>query len=78
MAQIINKSKIFDDFYQQHFEILQKIKIKIIEIIRDKRQITYSDIINFIIKENFKSQIYTQIIVWCNYNIRKGNFIIDF
>lgn len=78
MAQIINKSKIFDDFYHQHYETLQKIKIKIIEIIRDKRQITYSDIINFIIKENFKSQIYTQIIVWCNYNIRKGNFIIDF
>ena len=78
MAQLINKSKIFDNFYHQHCEVLQKIKIKILKKIRDKRQITYSDIINFIIKDNYKSDIYTQIIVWCNINIRKGNFIIDF
>jgi hypothetical protein len=78
MVEIINNSKIFDEFYHQHFEVLQKIKIKIIKKIRHKRQITYSDIINLIVKENYKNEIYTQIIVWCNYNIRKGNFIIDF
>ena len=78
MPQIINHSKEIEDYYQQHLEILQKIHTTLKDVIRNKRQITYSDIINFIIKENYKNEIYTQIIVWCNYNIRKGNFFVDF
>ncbi|TFG16155.1 MAG: hypothetical protein EU531_07435 [Promethearchaeota archaeon] len=78
MPQIINDSKEIEDYYQRHLEILRKIHTTLKDIIKNKRQITYSDIINFIIKENYKNEIYTQIIVWCNYNIRKGNFFVDF
>ena len=78
MSQIINKSKEIEDFYHEHLEILRKIHSKLKDLIRNKRRVAYSDIINFIIKQNYKSEIYSQIIVWCNYNIRKGNFFVDF
>jgi len=78
MSQIINKSEEIEDYYHQHLEVLQKIHSQLKELIRNQRQVTYSDIINFIIKQNYKNKIYTQIILWCNYKIRKGNFFVDF
>ncbi len=78
MTQITKNFKDIEKFHQQHIEILHYINKKLKEVIRDKRQITYSDIINYIIKENIKGDICTQIIIWCNSNIRRGNFFIDF
>ena len=62
----------------QHLEKLHEIQTELKKLIRNKRQITYSDIINYLIKQDYKGEIYTQIILWCNYNIRKGNFFIEF
>lgn len=78
MTQILRKSKEIEDYYQRHLEKLREIQTELKKLIRNKRQITYSDIINYIIKQDNKGEIYTQIILWCNYNIRKGNFFIEF
>jgi hypothetical protein len=78
MSQIVKDSKEIEDYYNQHLEVLRRIHHLIKQRIKNKRQITYSDIIGFISKQNLKSEVYTQIIVWCNYNIRKGNFFVDF
>jgi hypothetical protein len=45
-------------------------------IIKGKREIMYSDIINLIIREDYKGEIYNDIILWCNYNIRQGKYIV--
>ena len=78
MTQILKKSKEIEDYYHQHLEKLREIHIELKKIISNKRQITYSDIINYLIKQDYRGEIYTQIILWCNYNIRKGNFFLDF
>lgn len=78
MSQIIKNSKEIEDIYNKHLDVLRKIYSKLKVLLKNKRQISYSDIVNYIIKQNYKSEIYTQIIVWCNYNIRKGNFFVEF
>ena len=78
MTQTLRKSKEIEDYYHQHLEKLHEIQTELKKLIRNKRQITYSDIINYLIKQDYKGEIYTQIILWCNYNIRKGNFFIEF
>ncbi len=78
MTQILRKSKEIEDYYHRHLEKLREIQTELKKLIRNKRQITYSDIINYLIKQDYKGEIYTQIILWCNYKIRKGNFFIEF
>jgi hypothetical protein len=78
MTQISKNIEKIEGYYHQNLEILHKIQLKLKELVKNIREITYSDIINYILKEDLKGKIYTQIIIWCNYNIRKGNFFIDF
>ena len=78
MTQILRKSKEIEQYFHQHLEKLREIQTELKKLVRNKRQITYSDIINYLIKQDYKGEIYTQIILWCNYNIRKGNFFLDF
>ena len=78
MTQTLRKSKEIEDYYHQHLEKLHEIQTELKKLIRNKRQITYSDIINYLIKQDYKGENYTQIILWCNHNIRKGNFFIEF
>ncbi|MHA1678581.1 MAG: hypothetical protein ACTSW3_07365 [Promethearchaeota archaeon] len=40
--------------------------------INGKRKIMYSDIIRYIVKENYRGPNYDAIIVWCNSKIKKG------
>ena len=68
--QGINKTKI--DISSSHLDLLEIIFKKINRIIKGKREIMYSDIINLIAKENYKGKLYNEIILWCNYNIRQG------
>jgi hypothetical protein len=46
-------------------------------IIKGKREIMYSDIINLIIREGYKGELYNELILWCNYNIRQGKYIVE-
>ena len=52
-----------------------KLKTNAIEkrfAINGKRKIMYSDIIRYIVKENYRGPNYDAIIVWCNSKIKKG------
>lgn len=61
----------------RHFELLDDLLKKIKMIMEGKREIMYSDIINLIIREGYMGESYKQIIVWCNYKIRLGEFFVE-
>ena len=60
----------------QNLHLYNRILQRAVKMISNKRPIMYSDIINIIIKEKLEGKYYTDLILWCNYNIRKGNFIV--
>ena len=54
--------------------IINKVKL----IIKGKRDLMYSDIINLIIREGYIGENYNEIILWCNYKIRLGKTFVEF
>ena len=70
--QGINNGKL--DISSPHLDLLEIIFKKINLIIKGKREIMYSDIINLIARENYSGKLYNEIILWCNYNIRQGKY----
>ena len=56
--------------------LLKNIINNLKEIFHGKRRIMYSDIINIIIRENYKGEGYNQLILWCNYKIRLGETFV--
>ena len=68
----LNNRKI--DISSPHLDLLEIIFKKINLIIKGKREIMYSDIINLIAKENYSGKLYNEIMLWCNYNIRQGKY----
>ena len=65
------------DFQEDHQIVLKEIYEKLKRILGGKREIMYSDIINLIIREGHRGEIYNQLIRWCNFHIRNGNLIIE-
>jgi hypothetical protein len=62
----------------ESYVIILKELIKIINrSIQGKREIMYSDIINLIVREGYNGEIYNHLIIWCNFNIKSGNCIIN-
>jgi flagellar basal body L-ring protein FlgH len=61
---------------RQNLVVYEKICQKASKMISDKRPIMYTDIINIIIREKLKGKYYIDLILWCNYNIKKGKFIV--
>ncbi len=59
-------------------EILENIINKLKQIIKGKREIMYSDIINLIIREGYIGKNYNLLILWCNYKIRLGKIFVEF
>ncbi len=57
-----------------HLDLLEKLFKNINQIIKGKRDVMYSDIINLIARENYSGKLYNEIILWCNYNIRQGKY----
>lgn len=55
-------------------DIIKTIKKKI----KSKREVMYSDVINLIIREGYIGEQYSQLILWCTYNIRLGKTYLDF
>ena len=62
----------------ESYVIILKELIKIINrTIQGKREIMYADIINLILREDYNGEIYNHLIIWCNFNIKSGNYIIN-
>jgi len=59
-------------------ELLDNIISKLKQIIKGKREIMYSDIINLIIREGYIGKNYNLLILWCNYKIRLGKIFVEF
>ncbi|HUW89388.1 MAG TPA: hypothetical protein VMV43_02600 [Candidatus Nanopelagicaceae bacterium] len=74
MNQIQGLYKRKIDISSSHLDLLEKIFKKINLIIKGKREIMYSDIINLIARENYSGKLYNEIMLWCNYNIRQGKY----
>jgi len=74
MNQIQGQFKTKIDISSSHLDLLEKLIKKISLIIKGKRDVMYSDIINLIARENYRGKLYNEIILWCNYNIRQGKF----
>ncbi len=72
--QELYKRKI--DITSSHLELLEKLFKNINQIIKGKRDVMYSDIINLIASENYCGKLYYEIILWCNYNIRQGKYYV--
>ena len=66
-----------DSIPQQNLVLYNRICQKASQMISDKRPIMYTDIINIIIREKLNGKYYTDLILWCNYNIKKGKFIVS-
>jgi len=77
MSKITPNIKEIKDFPSNHPYFLHTIINKLNKIIRGKRKIMYSDIINLIIREGMKDDISKQLILWCNYKIRIGEIFVD-
>ncbi len=60
-----------------NFELLDNLIKKLKMIMEGKREIMYFDIINLIIREGYTGENYKQIMIWCNYKIRLGEFLVE-
>jgi hypothetical protein len=59
-------------------KILESLIETLKKRIRGKRKIMYSDVINLIIREGYIGDMYSKLILWCNYKIRLGKTYIEF
>ena len=57
---------------------LENLINKLKHLIKGKRDLMYSDIINLIIRGGYVGENYNEIILWCNYKIRLGKTFIEF
>ncbi len=76
MSQSPNKLEKIKKIPSTHSNLFKRIFKELNLIIKGKREIMYSDIINLIIREGYKGEIYTEIILWCSYNIRQGKYFV--
>ena len=76
MSQIQNQTKEGQNITSSHHVLIKSILKEIDRSIRGKRKILYSDIINLIMREDNRGKMYNEIILWCNYNIRRGKYIV--
>jgi len=76
MSQSSNKLEKIKNITLIHNNLFKRIFKELNIIIKGKREIMYSDIINLIIREDYKGKTYDEILLWCNYNIRQGKYIV--
>ena len=76
MRQVQNQAKEAQNITSSHHDLLKRILKEIDQSIRGKRKALYSDIINLIIREDYRGKMYNEILLWCNYNIRRGKYIV--
>ena len=78
MTQISNTLKKIKDISVSNCELLENAIKRIKKRIGGRREIMYSDIINFIIRGGYTEERYSQLILWCNYKIRLGKTFVEF
>ena len=74
MSQIQNPSKEAQNITSSQYDLIQRIMREIDQSIQGKRKIMYSDIINLIIREDYRGKMFNDIILWCNYKIKQGKY----
>lgn len=47
------------------------------QTLKGKRIVMYSDIINLIIRKDYRGKMFNEIMLWCNYKIRQGNYNVS-
>lgn len=79
MRRIQNHSKNAQKLTPSHHDLIKGILKEIDQLIKGKREIMYSDIINLIIREDYRGKMFNEIILWCNYKLKQGkyNVVID-
>ncbi|MEJ2250530.1 MAG: hypothetical protein P8Y70_13040 [Candidatus Lokiarchaeota archaeon] len=77
MKEIYLKIGAIKDFQNKNRTFLEKIIHKINIKLEGKRKVMYSDIINYINRNNYSNKNYNEIIIWCNYKIRYGAIFVD-
>ncbi len=55
---------------------LEKIIENLKQIIKGRRCIMYSDIINYITRKGYYGKEFNDILIWCNYKIRYGDIYL--
>ena len=75
MMSCIEKIK---NFPEKNSTFLKEIINKLNKIIKGKRRIMYSDIINLIFREGLNDKSCNELILWCNYKIRIGEIFVEF
>jgi len=65
------------DFPDKNSKFLEQVITKLNIVIRGRRKIMFSDIINFIAKEGSNNELSNRLILWCAYKIRLGGVFID-
>jgi hypothetical protein len=75
--QSCEQRALIKDIPHNNYELLREIMNKLNQILKSKREIMYSDIINLIIREGNLGKSYTELIRWCNYKIRLGETFVE-
>ncbi len=60
-----------------NIKLLKEIVDKLSDVIKGTRRIMYSDIINFVVRENFLDEYGTRLLRWCNCKIREGEVYVE-
>jgi len=78
MSQTPRNIEKIKNFPIRNWKTLETIIRRVKQILNGKREIMYSDVINFIIREGDIGEEYKQLIIWCNYKIRLGKTYVEF
>ncbi|NHJ21467.1 MAG: hypothetical protein EAX91_11015 [Candidatus Lokiarchaeota archaeon] len=76
MNRIQNQSKEVQFITPSHHDLLKELIEDVEKFLKGKRNVMYSDIINLIIREDYRGKRFNEIIVWCNYKIKQGKYDI--
>jgi hypothetical protein len=74
LTRIQNQSEEIQFITPSHHDLLKELIEDIEQSLKGKRNIMYSDIINLIIREDYRGKRFNEIIVWCNYKIKQGMY----
>ena len=66
MSQIQNHTKVAQNITSSHHNLIKRILKETDQSIRGKRKILYSDIINIVIREDYRGKMYNEIVFWGN------------
>ena len=62
MSQIQNHTKEAQNITSSHLDLIKKILKETDQSIRGKKKMVYSDIINLVIREDYKGKMYNEIL----------------